>query len=242
MFAFRFKFGAATLITETAFAITVLMLAFASGTPSLAQTTSTSENITLDRVSFVASQKWYLLRGRAALEQDILIFRKYAFPVIDENQYTKLSDVKNIISFGCQRTNRHLDYISFHIPPWIQLNGIDRGNWISQLDLRILGDGFSFTPVAEYRNGTLFVDLNDVFKDQLLRLIVSDKIFVEFGPKNERIVVYQMYRTPSGGNVVGFIDDVVPQISSVLQGGKVESLEAEAILRKCSDYKKTGRY
>ena len=67
-------------------------------------------------------------------------------------------------------------------------------------------------------------------------------IVVQFGPKSERIAVYQMHRTPSGGNVAGFLDDAVPALSSALHGGKVESFETETILEKCLAFKRNGRY
>jgi hypothetical protein len=57
---------------------------FLSGGNAPAQThdQSKSDMLTLDQVFFVTSPKWYLLRG-TALEDDILIFRKYSIPVVD---------------------------------------------------------------------------------------------------------------------------------------------------------------
>jgi len=51
------------------------------------------ENINSDRVFFVASTKWHLIRDKA-VEQNILLFRKYAFPVIDDKQRVEIIDVK----------------------------------------------------------------------------------------------------------------------------------------------------
>lgn len=92
------------------------------------------------------------------------------------------------------------------------------------------------------RERVLFIDLTDDFRANLLKLLISEEIIVQFGPKSERITVYQMHRTPSGGNVVGFLDDAVPALSSALHGGKVESFETETILEKCSAFKRNGRY
>jgi hypothetical protein len=199
------------------------------------------DNITLDRVFWVSPPKWYLLR-QAALLDNVLWFRKYSFPVIDGKQQTGIDEIKNIISYGCQRSSRTLDFVVFHLPTWIHLNTIDTNGWISQLVLRIAIDRLSFTAVGEYRNRELFIDLNDDFRDHLLKLLISEQIVVEFGPKNERITVNQMYRTPTGGNVVGYLDEMVPHVSSLLKGGKVESLETEAMLQKCLVFKKNGRY
>lgn len=202
----------------------------------------TLKNVTLDRVVFVTSQKWYLLREKAIF-QNTLMFKKYSFLVIDGKQHLEeTKDLKNIMSYGCQRTNRDRDYIVFHLPSLVHLNGIEPDGWISQLDLHILADKFSFTAVGEFHNRELFIDFNDDFGDKLLKLIVSDKIIVEFGPKSERITVQQMYRTPSGGNVVGFLDNAVTLLSSALGGGKVESLETETILQKCLAFKRTGKF
>lgn len=200
------------------------------------------DNVTLDRVSFVSSPKWHLLR-QVAISENILHFKKYAFPVVDgKSQLDNISKLKNIMSYGCQRSNRTLDYVVFALPSWVRLNTIDTNGWISQLDLRILIDRGSFTAVGEYKDRQLFIDLNDDFKNNLLKLLVSEKIIIEFGPKNEQIIVYQKHRTTEGGNVVGFLDEAVPQLSSIVRGGKVESLETEKMLGKCLAYKKNGRY
>jgi hypothetical protein len=200
------------------------------------------ENITLDRLIFVSSPKWHFLRQRA-LAQDILLFRKYSFPVIDDKmKLDDISTVTNSMMYGCQRTARYSDYVQFEFPTWIELKGIDSNSWISQIDLRIAIDKRTFTAVGEYRNRELAVDLNDTQKDNLLRLLVSEETVIEFGPNNERLTLYQKYRTPSGGNIVGFMDDIVQQISSILKSGKVESMEEETMLERCSNYKRTGRY
>jgi hypothetical protein len=203
------------------------------------------ESITSDRVFFVASTKWHLIRDKAVDQNNILLFRKYAFPVVDDKQRVEMIDVKNVMSYGCQRNNRNYDFVAFHLPSWIHFSGIETDGWISQLDLRVSTDKLGFTAVGEYRKRELFIDLNEDFKDKLLKLIVSDQITIEFGPKNERIAIHQMHRTPSGGNVAGFLDDAVPMLMSALTNGKpgkIESLEAETILQKCLTFKKTGRY
>ena len=199
------------------------------------------ENVTLDRTIFVASPKWHLLR-RQAVRENALLFRKYAFPVIDDIEYVEFKDIKNMMSYGCQRNSRFVDYLAFHLPSWIELIGVDRNGWIPKLDLNIAIDRVGFTAAGEYRNRELFIDLTNDFRDHILKLLISEKIFVAFGPKNERITVYQSHRTPSGGNVVGFFDDAVPMLSQVLHGGKVESLETESILERCSAFKRNGRY
>jgi hypothetical protein len=199
-------------------------------------------NTTLDHAVFVASPKWHFLRQKAVAEGGTLYFRKFSFPVIDDIQYTHLADIKNIMSYGCQRTNRHPDFIVFHIPTWIDLKGINPDGWISQLDVHLAVDRLTFTAVGEYRSRELFIDLSDDNRDGIFKLLISEEILVEFGPKSERISIYQKNRSPTGGNIAGYMDDIVPMLSSQLGGGKVESLEMETVLERCKAYKRSGRY
>ena len=199
------------------------------------------DNITLDHVLFVASPKWHLLRQRA-VEDGTLFFRKFSFPVIDDIQQTGAKNIKNIISYGCQRNPRVSDFVVIHLPTWVRLKTIDTDSWVSRLDLHIAIDRLSFTAVGEYRKREFFIDLNDEFRESLLKLLISEQILIEFGPKDERINIRQMYRTPNGGNVVGYLDEIVPKISTALGGGKAESLETETILGRCSAFKKNGKY
>jgi hypothetical protein len=149
------------------------------------------------------------------------------------------------MDYGCQRTRNYSDYVVFHFPAWIKLQSIDSKQWLPKMDLRIALDGLkhTFTAEGEFKNGSLFVDLNDQFREGLMRLLVSEEAIIEFGPKDERLTVLQKATTPNGkGDIVGFIDDVVPIISSALGGGSVQSMETEVMLRKCVQYKKDGRF
>jgi hypothetical protein len=139
------------------------------------------DGISLDRVIFAASPKWHLLRGKAIGPGNVLIFRKYSFPVTDGIiQLEDITRIKNIMSYGCQRNSRISDYVAFHLPKWIQLNSIDANKWISRMDLRIAIDKGTFTAVGEYKGMELFIDLNDDFRNNLLRLLVSEEIMIEF--------------------------------------------------------------
>jgi len=202
------------------------------------------EKPTLARVFFVVSPKWYLLKKKA-LEENILIFRKYSIPVIDEKMQTEIERVKNILDYGCQRTTQHSDYIVFHLPEWVELESVDRKEWIPRLNLRVALDGlkYTFDAEGEFKNGSLFVDLTDQFKENLMRLLVSEEAIIDFGQKSERLTILQRYRTPDGrGNIAGFIEDAVSLVSSAVGGGSVQSMEMETMLRKCMQYKKNGRY
>ena len=84
--------------------------------------------------------------------------------------------------------------------------------------------------------------MNDDYRDALLKLLASAEIRIQFGPQNEQVIVYQISRTPNGGDIVGALDNIVPLISSSVSGGKVESLDTEAMLQKCIAYKASGKY
>jgi hypothetical protein len=216
--------------------LTISLFLIAGGSGAQAQ-----DDVTLDRVFFVSSPKWYLLRQKAVSDNS-LWFRKFAFPVVDGKQQVEMQDLKNIMSYVCKRDSKTLDYVIFHLPKWVHSDTIDHNDWISRIDLRIAIDKSTFTAVGEYRDRELSIDLTREWGESLLKLLISENIAVEFGPHTERINLRQLYRTPTGGDIVGFFDDAVPMISSALGGGKVDSLETETMLQKCIAFKRSGKY
>jgi hypothetical protein len=72
------------------------------------------EQVTLDRVVFITSPKWYVLKD-LAVSKNVLYFRKYAIAVIDE-RLGPIEKTKNIASFACQRDSRLWDHWVVHLP------------------------------------------------------------------------------------------------------------------------------
>ena len=103
----------------------------------LAWAQTTSDDLTLDRVMFATSKRWYVFESKA-VDRNVLYFRKYSFAVIDE----KLAPdkTKNIINFGCQRNTNYLDHFTIYTPNWIALKTIDEKSWISRFELRVAVD------------------------------------------------------------------------------------------------------
>jgi hypothetical protein len=206
------------------------------------------EQVTLDRVVFVTSPKWYVLRDLAVIK-DVLYFRKYALAVIDE-RLGPAEKVKNITTFACKRDSRLWDHWAIHLPAWVKLQTIDENAWISKMDLRVMTDDGTFTADGEYfistkknRDKEFFIDLTPVNRISMLGLLASSRIIVEFGPAQERIGIRQMSRTPDGtGNIEGFVDVFVPEISKAINGGAVRSFSTDSMLKACAEFKKTGRY
>jgi hypothetical protein len=164
-------------------------------------------SFTLGNTFFVESPRWYFLQKRA-LEDDILLFRKYAISIIDGQVRTELDKVKNIVDYGCQRTRKHPDYLVFHFPEWIRLNGIKRDEWIPHMGIHVALDQLkhTFTADGEFKNGSLFVDFDDATSESLMRLLVSEDTSIQFGPKSERLVILQKAIAPDGkGDIMSFI-------------------------------------
>jgi hypothetical protein len=113
---------------------------------SLANAQITADSLTLDRVLFVTSKRWYVFENKA-VDRNVLYFRKFSFAVIDD----KLAPdkTKNIISFGCQRNTNYLDHFTIYIPDWIALKTVDEKSWISRFELRVAVDDGTFTAPAE---------------------------------------------------------------------------------------------
>lgn len=206
---------------------------------SLARAETAAESLTLDRVLFATSKRWYVSKNRA-VDRNVLYFRKFSFAVIDDKLAP--NKTKNIVSFGCQRNINYLDHFTIYIPEWITLKTIDEKSWVSRFELRVAVDDGTFTTPAEYRNKEIYVDLTGDNRDQLLRLLSSENVRFEFGPAQERIAIYQSDRTPEGGNLDGFIGDLATLISKTNGGGPVQSFDGQSMLDVCAKFKRTGKY
>jgi hypothetical protein len=101
------------------------------------------EQVTLDRVVFVTSQKWFVLKDMAVVS-NVLRFRKYALAVVDD-QLTPVK-TKNVASFVCAPAGRTWDHLAVHLPGWVKLKTIDERAWVSSMGLRVKMDRAMFTP------------------------------------------------------------------------------------------------
>jgi hypothetical protein len=197
--------------------------------------------IELNHVRFVTSPRWYVIQ-RSAFDDEMLIFRKYSFSLID-GSLGGVEKTKNILDFGCQRNSKYLDYLVFHFPNWAH-SGLDSTEWLPRLHLNIALNKLSFTLEAEgeYKNNSIFIDFNEQQQQHLIRLMAADEILVDYGTPKERLNIEQRTQTPDGaGNVVGFIEDLVTKVvSPSMDGGKVLSFDTDNMLKTCLAYKQQG--
>jgi hypothetical protein len=191
--------------------------------------------LTLNRIEFASSTDWFLIDGLPSPKQEgALTFRKYYLYVVDD----KLADVgvANVVFFLCQR--QHLDALVIHIPEGVQINTLQRDQWISRTDLRVLADDVGLHLEAEYIKGDFFIDLTTTSKDSLLRLMNSRQVLIEFGPDEERIKLYQADMAPNGnGNLKGYLREALPVLVKPLGGKNVRALDGQAMFRTCGNYK-----
>jgi hypothetical protein len=196
-------------------------------------------NVRLSQVTFVTSPKWYFIK-RVALDGPVLVFRKYSFSVIDG----EISDSKNIFDFGCQRTDRYSDYLVFHLPDGAS-SGLENNSWIPRWRLKLALNELSktFDAEGEYKNSSIFIDMNDQQRENLFELIAAHEIIIDYGVSEERLKIEQRTRTPDGkGNVIGFIEDFVTNaLSPAIGRGRVVSFDTNGMLNACLAFKQRGR-
>jgi len=220
-----------------------LRVFFAALGSALSLPAAAEDPISLGRVTFVTSPKWYLLRNMA-LDDDVLTFRKYSFAVID-GKIAGVDKTKNILDFGCQRTDRFVDYVVFHFPNWAN-TGLSNSDWKPKLPLHVGINNLSLTfdAEAELKNGNVFIDLNDRYKQNLLKAMTAQSIVVDFGFGDKRLNIEQRTRMHDGeGDVVGFVDDFVTQIlSRSVNTGKITSYDTGGMLSACLAYKRNGKF
>lgn len=200
------------------------------------------EIVDLAQVTFVTSPKWYVIK-RIALDGDALVFRKYSFSVI-EGEVGGIEKTKNIFDFGCQRNSRYSDYLVFHLPSWAR-SGLENNSWVPRLSLNVALNGLSvtFDAEGEYKNSSIFIDLNDRQLQNLFKLIAADEIVIDYGVSGGRLRIEQRMLTPDGeGDIAKFIEDFVINIlSPSIAGGKVIGFNTDSLLKACLAYKRNGR-
>jgi hypothetical protein len=202
---------------------------------------SAEEKVWLNRVLFAASTEWFVF-SKKSLSEDGLIYRKYAIPVID-GQITMDRGIKNLLNLTCRRNRQPLDHITLYVPEWIALKTIDERSWISRMELRILTDHETFTTISEYRARELYIDINPDNRRQITNLLASKEIAIEFGPSDERINIYQSATTPGGGNMNGFVKELLTSYASAGGlGNLVKALDALGMLKSCLTFKRNGQY
>lgn len=66
----------------------------------------------------------------------------------------------------------------------------------------------TFKVQGEFKNGALFIDLDDFYRDNLLRLMAAEETIVQM-PSADRLNVLQRTRTPDGkGDIAGFVGEM----------------------------------
>jgi hypothetical protein len=142
-----------------------------------------------------------------------------------------------------------LNHLLIHLPEAADLRTIrPRNQWISKTELRVLTDDFAARFDAEYINGDFFVDFNNETKDNLVQLIKSKFVTIEFGPGNERISLYTADLGPDGNaNLKGALRDFVPYMAKSFRGNS-RVVSMSEMFDLCDDYKArpisspTGKY
>jgi hypothetical protein len=206
-------------------------------------------NYTLDRAHFASSTDWFLVDNyptpKKANHKNSLIFRRFYFAYVDDS--LREGELANTVSFVCQRKN--LNSLLVHLPDAVDLKTMrPRNQWISKTELRVLTDDFATRFDAEYIDGDFFVDFNDETKGNLIYLIKSRFVTVEFGPGNERISLFTADVGHDGtGNLKGALRELVPLMAKSF-GGNSRILSMSEMFDLCDDYKArpvssaTGKY
>lgn len=216
---------------------TALLLAACGLLPALA----TEESVGLAQVIFVTSPKWYAIRS-IAVDGEVLIFRKYSYAMID-GKMGGAEKTKNIFDFGCQRNRRYSDYLVFHLPSWAR-TGLEDQHRVPRLPVRIALNELrlTFDAEGEYKNSSIFIDLNDQQAQNIFKLIAADQMIIDYGVSEERLNIEQRTRTPDGkGDVTGFIEEFVFNVLAPSIGGsKVAGFDTDRMLKACMSYKRNG--
>jgi hypothetical protein len=197
-----------------------------------------TNSYTLDRAYFATSTDWFLIDNyptpKKTDPERSLIFRRLYFIYVDAQLR---SGFANTVSFVCQKKG-YLDHLLVHLPDDADIKTLrPRKQWLSTTELRILADDFTIRFHAEYLNGDLFVDFTDETTEDLVRLMESKYLVIEFGPENERIALYAGDLGSDGrANFKRALREMVPMVMKPLNT-KMRVVSMSEMFGLCRDYK-----
>jgi hypothetical protein len=205
----------------------------------------------LNKLAFVMPSYWILARSMAVADQK-LMFRRYSVIIERENlsdidagknqQVTILSEgsLINSMIFNCERDRQKTDFLTIHLPDYLDPQSFDHRQWVSRLDIRNLADERSGSVEGEYIKGDIFIDANKYQSTKdFLNLISASRLSVEFGDKNDRVILAASDQIGSA-NMRGFIREYLPHIPNFASG--LQFLDTADMIQACLRYKRTGRY
>jgi hypothetical protein len=201
-----------------------------------------ASSYTLDRAYFASSTEWFVVENYPTPKKTdpkrSLIFRRFYAVYLDGELQT--GTLANTISFVCQK--QHLNSLLIHLPEAADIKTIrPRNQWISRTDVRILTDDFGAKFDAEYINGDFFIDFvpnDESLMTNLLGVLTSNTLTIEFGPETERIALYTGDTDSEGkANFKGFLRKVVPMMAKQFRG-KLRIFSMSEMFKACGDYKR----
>jgi hypothetical protein len=211
--------------------LTLTCIVFAvTATPARPATATYS----LDRASFATSTDWFLIDNYPTPKRidprESLYFRRLYFIYVDES--LRDDQFANTVSFVCQK--RRKNHLLIHLPDHADIKTIrPRKQWISRMDLRVLTDDFGTRFDAEYIDGDFFVDFTDDTTERLVEVLKSRVVTIEFGPEDERILLYAGDTGPdNSAHLKSVLRDMVPILARSF-GGKSRVFRMSEMFRAC---------
>jgi len=112
------------------------------------------------------------------------IFRRYAYSENDQKV-----PFANLIMFLCSINSASAaSHLTFVLPKGLQPNSFPRDKWLPKTSVRFLIDDHQSVSVpGEYRNGEFYFDWNSETNDDLSKIMLSNKLAMGFGDKNDII-------------------------------------------------------
>jgi hypothetical protein len=108
----------------------------------------------------------------------------------------------------------------------------------SATELRVLTDNFAARFDAEYLDGDFFVDFTDETNEDLIELMKSRFVTIEFGSGNERLALYTADTGNDGkGDLKGALRDFIPSLAKAESWGSARIFGMNEMFGLCENYK-----
>jgi TPR repeat protein len=127
---------------------------------------------------------WVTIKNDEVTPDGFMVFRRYGYLEQDG-----LIPFANLIMFACSKdVTNAASHLTFVLPKGFQPKSFPRETWLPKTSVRFLiNDHRSVEMPGEYRNGEFFFDWNPDTDKNFSEVMLSDKIALGFGEKNDII-------------------------------------------------------
>jgi len=156
-----------------------------SGKPQATDPIAAPDGLVQNPATPISMQSgWVTIKNDELTPDGFMVFRRYGY--LEQDGMVPFA---NLIMFACSKdVTNAASHLTFVLPKGFQPKSFPRETWLPKTSVRFLiNDHRSVEMPGEYRNGEFFFDWNPGTDKDFSEVMLSDKLALGFGEKNDII-------------------------------------------------------